>query len=106
MAFIADVPLTLRKLWTLQAVRASAIEHAAIRQQVKLERERFKVERERAIWDHLSKSAPHEVDRVQKELTTIASRFLSNRSLMRDVELVDFIDERMPPGRKRDGIPK
>jgi hypothetical protein len=35
-----------------------------------------------------------------------AVQLMDHRTLTRDIKLVDFIDERMPPGRKREGIPK
>jgi hypothetical protein len=36
----------------------------------------------------------------------IERQLFSRAPLVRDLELVDFIDERMPLGRKRKGIPK
>jgi hypothetical protein len=83
---------------TPKAVPASAIKHAAER------------ERARAKWEHRLSIARHRHapgdPRLAYKLAKSALQLLSHRTLGRDVELADFIDKRMPPDRKREGIPK
>jgi hypothetical protein len=65
--------------------------------QIKLERLERALANERAL---------AKIERERAVAAELASQLSSNSLLRRDVELVDFIDEGMPSGRKRDGIPK